>query len=313
MSLNETSAEKTIAEDNNESLDTSHSGIVITVTSAMGGTGKSTISTLLASQLFKSSQKAVDEREMERPLKACVVDLDVFDGQLGFLLGVDGPTSLDIALSNETLDAELVFNNLVYSPQMGFHALLTPVNGITGLNTGSVFYRKVINILRTLFDVVILDISYQEQTNAINRVALADSDAILLATTLSIGSLKSTQEWIKAVSNTEKDFGYDIDIKKVGIVINQSIKTDAVTTEILQELIPKTPKIVAIPMDTVAVQSAGNHQRLDTLLESHPLIGPAYFSLADKITKKLDIGVEVKLSTLIDDKENNTSDKESKE
>lgn len=248
---------------------------------------------------------------MERPLKVCVVDLDVFDGQLGFLLGVNGPTSLDIALSGETLDAELVFKNLVYSPRMGFHALLTPVNGITGLNTGSVFYRKVINILRTLFDVVILDISSQQQTEAINRVALADSDAILLTTTLSIGSLNSTERWVERISEENKESGYNVDTKKVGVVINQSYKTPDVNP--LENFLPKVPKIVAIPLDTVAFQSAANHQRLETIIESHPIIGSVYFSLAEKITKKLDFGVEVKLSALIDDNDNNTSTKESKE
>lgn len=311
MSLNEISTANTIATAGNESLDTSHSGIVITVTSPMGGTGKSTISTLLATQFAKSSQKASHEGAMERPLKVCLVDLDVFDGQLGFLLGIDGPTSLDIALSNETLDGELVFNNLVYSPQMGFHALLTPVNGITGLNTGSVFYRKVINILRTLFDVVILDISSQQQTEAINRVALADSDAILLTTTLSSGSIKGTTRWMERISEDNKESGYNVDAKKVGIIINQSYKTPDVNP--LENFLPKVPKVIAIPRDDVAFQVAVNHQKLETIIESHPLIGHAYFSLAEKIAKKLDFGVEVKLSALIDDKEINTSNKESKE
>lgn len=313
MPQNEISAIDTITEANSNSVDTSHNGIVITVTSALGGTGKSTVSSLLAAQFSKSSGKAVAEGKMERPLKVCVVDLDIFDGQLGFLLGVDGPTSLDIALSGETLDAELVFNNLVYSSRMDFHALLTPINGITGLNTGSVFYRKVINILRTLFDVIILDVSYQEQTNAINRMALSNSDAILLTTTLSLGSLKSTQQWIDTVSAKDEDLGYDIDMRKVGVVINQSVKTVQVNDETVKTLIPSTPKIIAIPMDTVAVQAAGNHQRLETLLDCHPSIGPAYFSLADKIAKKLDLGVEVNLSPLIDDNEGNASIKESKE
>ena len=280
---------------------TSHNGIVITVTSAMGGAGKSTVASLLGTQLAKSSEKAFQEGKMERPLKVCLVDLDIFDSQLGFLLGVTKPTSLNIALSNDIFGPELIFNNLVYSSRMGFHALLAPMRGITAMNTGPDFYRKVINILRTMFDVIILDTSVQHYDDLIKRVALPDSDVILLVTTLDIKSIAGMKRWIDTARTPLEKQGHGISMKKVGIVVNQSSNSVSMDEEKLTTAATGVPKLIAIPLDTVAVQAAGNNNRLENIIENHASIGAAYFSLAKKLTSKLDLGVAVNLSPLIDD------------
>lgn len=282
-------------------VDTSHRGSVITVTSSKGGSGKSTVASLLAAQIAKSSAKAVEEGKMVRPLKVCLVDLDIFDGQLGFLLGVTKPTSLNIALSNDIFGPELIFNNLVYSSRMNFHALLAPMRGITAMNTGPDFYRKVINILRTMFDVIILDTSVQHYDDLIKRVALPDSDVILLVTTLDIKSIAGMTRWINTARTPLEKQGHGISMKKVGIVVNQSSNSVSMDEEKLTTAATGVPKLIAIPLDTVAVQAAGNNNRLENIIENHPSIGAAYFSLAKKITSRLDFGIEVALSPLIDD------------
>lgn len=282
-------------------VDTSHRGVVLTVTSSKGGSGKSTVASLLASQIAKSSQKAHEEGKMTRPLKVCLVDLDIFDGQLGFLLGVTKPTSLNIALSNDIFGPELIWNNLVHSTRMGFHALLAPMRGITAMNTGPDFYRKVINILRTMFDVIILDTSVQHYDDLIKRVALPDSDVILLVTTLDIKSIAGMKRWIDTARTPLEKQGHGISMRKVGIVVNQSSNDVSMDEEKLTTAATGVPKLIAIPLDTVAVQAAGNNNRLENIIEKHAAIGAAYFSLARKVTSKLDLGVEVNLSPLIDD------------
>ena len=283
-----------------ETMDTSHNGIVITVTSAIGGAGKSTVTSLLGTQLAKSSEKAFQEGKMERPLKVCLVDLDIFDSQLGFLLGATKPTSLNIALSDEAFGPEIIRNSLIYSSRMGLHALLAPLRydpKVTELDAD--FYRMVINTLRSMFDVIILDTSVQHYSELIKDVALPDSDAILLIATLNIGSINSTKRWVHTAEAPLEKQGYGIDMKKVGLVINQAVKNLHVDGEVLQEYLPKVPKLVAIPLDTVAVQGAGNSHHLESLIEDHPSIGNAYFSLAQKITAKLDLGVTVNLSPIV--------------
>lgn len=282
-------------------VDTSHNGIVVTVTSSKGGSGKSTVASLLAAQVSKSSQKAYEEGKMERPLKVCLVDLDIFDGQLGFLLGMTKPTSLNIALSKDIFGPELVYNNLVYSSRMGFHALLAPMRGVTAFNTDAEFYRKVINLLRTMFDLVILDTSVQHYDALISNVALPDSDVVLLVTTLDIKSIAGMKRWIDTARTPVEKQGHGISMKKVGIVVNQSSNSVSMDEEKLATASAGVQKLVAIPLDTVAVQAAGNNNRLENIIENHAAIGSAYYSLARKLTKNLDFGLPVNLSPLIDD------------
>ena len=132
-----------------EDFSNSHRGVVITVASAIGGMSKTTLSSLLASQISKSSDKASKEGKMARPLKVCLIDLDIFDGDQGFLLGITQPNALDL-IFKEDLNPEVISESLIFSPKLGFHALLASSKGFAGVNDLDVahFYRKVIEILR---------------------------------------------------------------------------------------------------------------------------------------------------------------------
>lgn len=290
-----------VVSQHSSNVDTDHNGVVVTVTSSKGGSGKSTVASLLAAQIAKSSEKATQEGKMERPLKVCLVDLDIFDGQLGFLLGFTKPTSLNIALSKDIFGPELIYNNLVYSSRMGFHALLAPIRGTTAMHTGPDFYGKVINLLRTMFDVIILDTSVQYYDDLIKRVALPDSDVILLVTTLDIKSISGMSRWINTARTGKSQGGHDVNMKKVGIVVNQSSDSVSMDEDKLISAAAGVPLLVAIPLDTIAVQAAGNNNRLENVIEAHPQLGAAYFSLARKLTKNIGIGVDINLSPLIDD------------
>lgn len=267
-----------------EKVNTSRMGLVTTVTSSKGGSGKSTVAVLLATQLAHSSRIAYEQGKIDRPLDICIVDLDTFDGQLGFVLGHMTPTALNIALSDSILDANLVKNNLVYNERMGIHALLAPVRGATARYTDPTFYSKVIKILKTMFDVVILDTSVQHYDDLIKTVALPLADAILLVTTLDIKSVKGLARWMDVASKPLEDGGHGVDRSKVGIVVNGSIQGVGMGNQELTTAALGATLLVAIPLDTKAVQAAGNANRLEDIIE-HPSIGPSYFKLAKKIAK----------------------------
>ncbi|MBC9704801.1 MAG: hypothetical protein H9W81_07475 [Enterococcus sp.] len=266
------------------SVDTSRDGIVVTVTSPKGGSGKSTVALLLATQLAKSSAKAYEQGITERPLDVCIVDLDTFDGQLGFVLGQMQPTALNIALSESIFDASLVKNNLIFSERMGVHALLAPVRGATARYTDPAFYQKTIRTLKTMFDVVILDTSVQHYDDLIRTVALPEADAILLVTTLDIKSVKGLARWMDVARTPIAQGGHGVDQSKIGIVVNGSIQGVGMGSEELTTAALGAKLLVAIPLDTKAVQLAGNSHRLEDIVE-HPTIGPMYYKLAQRIAK----------------------------
>jgi cellulose biosynthesis protein BcsQ len=270
--------------DTTERVDTSRNGLVITVTSPKGGSGKSSVALLTATELAKASKKAVDAGLAERPLDVVIVDLDTFDGQLGFVIGQMRPTALNVATSSTPNDPATIKSNLVYNDRMGIHALLAPVRGKTATYTTPSFYRKTIRTLKTMFDVVILDTSVQYLDDLIKTVALPEADAILLVTTLDIKSVKGLARWMNVAIEPVSEGGHGIDIHKVGVVVNGSVHGVGMGSQELVSAALGAPLLVAIPLDTLAVQAAGNANRLEDII-FHPTIGPAYFKLANRVVK----------------------------
>lgn len=271
-------------------VDTSRKGLVITATSPKGGSGKSSVALLVGTTLAKASQKAFEAGLAERPLDVVIVDLDTFDGQLGFVIGQMRPTALNIAMSSTPSDPATIKSNLVYNERMGIHALLAPVRGQTATFTNPTFYRKTIRTLKTMFDVVILDTSVQHYDDLIKTVALPEADAILLVTTLDIKSVKGLARWMNVAIAPVSEGGHGIDIHKVGVVVNGSVHGVGMGSQELVSAALGAPLLVAIPLDTLAVQAAGNANRLEDIV-FHPTIGPAYFKLANKIVKSRGIKI----------------------
>lgn len=266
-------------------------GKVITVTSNKGGSGKSTVALLLATTLSQTSKQAYEnaiargEDNPPEPLKVCIVDLDTFDGQLGFVLNQATPTSLNIALaSNQPRDEELVWNNLVYSERMGVHTLLAPVRGQTARFTDAYFYNQVVDLLKNMFDVIILDTSVQHYDTIIRDVALPQADVVLLVTTLDIKSVKGLARWVNVAASSRDDGGHGLDMNRVGIVVNGSVHNVGIGLEELTVAAMDAKLLESIPLDTTAMLTAGNANRLEEIIYSHPTISNAYHNLAKKIS-----------------------------
>lgn len=260
-------------------------GAVVTVTSSKGGSGKSTVALLLGAQVALSSKKAYEQGLVKEPLRVCVIDLDTFDGQLGFVLSKYTPTALNVYMAEKIRDEELIWNNLIYSERMGIHALLAPVRGVTAHYLDAAFYQDVITKMRSMFDLIILDTSVQHYDEIIDKVALPIADAILVVTTLDIKSVRGLARWMKTAEAKRKDGGHELnDMGKIGVVVNGSIHGVNMGEDQLTDAAMGSKLLVSIPLETMAVQSAGNAGRLEELILSHPTLGEAYFSLAEKIT-----------------------------
>ena len=268
----------------NPNVDTSHDGLLIASTSSKGGSGKSTVSITLASQIALSSLKAYEEGKVDKPLKVCVVDLDIRDGQVGFLIGQSVPTALNVRIAPDW-GPETIQNNLVFDEKGQFHALLAPKSGRTAEDTGPDFYQEVIRILRTMFDVVILDTSVFYLDPLSFDVVFPEANAILFITNLSIASVFGMTRWFSEIVSPVEEGGAGISKQKIGIVVNGSVPNVNMDKNRIAAASTGTPIVGAIPLDTAAFLSAGNKNRLADML-LHQEIGPAYFDLATKIIGK---------------------------
>lgn len=212
-------------------------GTVIAVTSAKGGSGKSTVAYSLAQEVGKSSAIAAERGNLDAPLDVCLVDMDVYDGQLGFVIGASQPTILNIS-KEPTIDQESVGRNLITNKDVeeakrqkgdfiAFSALLAPKSPRYVEHTPPDLWRDVINVLTTMFDIIILDTSVMYFLDPIiYEVAYPEADKLLYVTDLDIKSILDTTKWMQNVCTPKNEDGYGgfgIGLEKVGIVINKGM------------------------------------------------------------------------------------------
>lgn len=271
-------------------------GMILSVTSSKGGAGKSSTALLLASQIARSSQKSVELGKTQRPLDVCVVDMDVRDGQIGFLIGQLTPTALNIRVLSEWTPAT-IRPNLIFDEYLGIHVLLAPKRPRSSEDTPPEFYREVITQLRTMFDIVILDTSVNYLDPLLEHVCYPIADAILFVTDLGISSVFGMARWFQEVV-TPRDAdglgGMGIDQSKIGVVVNKSMAGVMMDRDRVASAAMGAPILGAVPSRPEQFAQAGNNNRLDLLLDDSD-IGNAFFRLSKRL-----IGNKYELTPLVE-------------
>lgn len=285
-------------------------GTIIAVTSSKGGSGKSTVSYALAQEIGKSTRIAAEQGSIKSGLKVCLVDMDIYDGQLGFVIGANKPTMLSIAheehIDRESVARNLITNNIVQIKKKSddrfieFSALLAPKSPRYVEDTPADMYQQVINILTTMFDIVILDTSVMYFLDPIiYDVAYPIADKILYVTDLDIKSILGMTRWLQTVCPPEEDGGYGIGMEKIGIVINKGMNQVGMSpTKIMKIIgisakhiyqsidptlsideIPTPHILTTVPSYPKLITGASNSQNLGKIIES-PAIEEAIRRLA---------------------------------
>jgi Mrp family chromosome partitioning ATPase len=245
--------------------------VTIAVMSSKGGSGKSTTAFSLAATIARTSAAAGE------PKKVVLVDLDVRDGQVGSLLGQYMPTAINIRVK-PVWDANTVQEALVYDQELGFEALLAPVQPRNANDVGPEFYQHIIQVLQTTHDVVILDCSVNYLDPLLN-VAFTLSDQILFVTSLASTSVQGMARSLTEMFADPSEGGLGVPRDKIGVVANQVIRNVGMGKDKLLKAALGVPLVGQIPSDQDAVLVATNTNRMGDLLK-HPGLGPAYFQLA---------------------------------
>lgn len=197
--------------------------LLLCVTSSKGGVGKTSTTFGTSTWLAHSSQDAVKAGTLPKPLKICVVDLDVHDAQIGSMIGQSQPTILNIVMQPE-LNQQVVAKYLQHSERLGTHFLLAPKLPRTTDSISPAKYGQVIDILKKMFDVVIMDTSVAYTEELFSQVAYPKADKIVFVTTLDRKSIIGMGKWIYAVGGPASKGGAEIPMNRVNIVINQGMK-----------------------------------------------------------------------------------------
>ena len=244
-------------------------GKIIAVTSSKGGPGKSTIACELSTYLSKASKGSIQKQWETEPLKVLLVDMDVRDGQVGFLTGLNKPTIVN--LHNEGLTDENIENNIIHQSAMGIDVLLASKRPKHSFSIDPEFYRRLFAKLRKEYDYIILDTSVNYLDPLLAQVCYPIADRIIYVTEPVITSVLSMTRWILEVTNPKNRNGLDIPKTKIGIVINKFQKQDPGDSnnfdpERIKRSAQGIPILSVVPSAPKAIATAANNQSMESLL-----------------------------------------------
>ena len=178
-------------------------GTIVTVFSAKGGCGKTTVSTNLAAMLASETDK-----------KVCLVDLDLAFGDVGIALQlVPVHTLADAVAMGASMDADGL-RDLLTGHSTGLQVLAAPVGPDTKESVSPSLVTRILDLLSAEFDVVIVDTppAFDDTTLA----AFDRSDLLLMLTTLDIPAIKN----LKVSIETLHYIGFPAE--KIEVVVNRA-------------------------------------------------------------------------------------------
>lgn len=268
--------------------DNQYLGQIVAVTSSKGGSGKSTVSTTLASYIAHASEAAALKGLESRPLKVLILDLDIRDGQLGFLTGNSKPTVINLRLNG--VNDQTITETVIHSNRLKVDLLLAPKRPRNSDDTPPDFYIDLLTQLRRRYDYVFLDTSVNYLDPLLEKVAYPVSDQIIFVTDIVVNSVFSMTRWIQEVTKPRPQGGMGINPSKIGIVVNKALADVNMSSEKIELSALGLPIISVIPSNPKLVAHSANMQSIELLLK-HPEIRGSIQRLARAI-----VGSKHKLS-----------------
>ena len=208
-------------------------GQIITVTSSKGGAGKTTVSLGAAEWISLSSVMAARNHIIPKPLKVCVVDLDVHDSQIGSVIGKWQPTILEVAL-NGVSEATLE-HTIIHDSRSQCDFLLSPKLPKAADTIPAPKFQEIIKTLQYMYDIIVLDTSVEYTSELLGQFIYPMSDRILFVTTLDRRSVTGLRKWILFAGSPEDKGGAGVDLAKVSVVINRGQKNVKMTKREIED------------------------------------------------------------------------------
>lgn len=267
-------------EDFFEESDNDYLGKVIVLNSSKGGTGKSTTNATIAAGVMKASRESVAAGLESRPLKSIIVDIDVRDGQVGFITGLTKPTIYELhrdGLTEENLDA-----SILHDDGLDVDVLLAARRPRQSFAIKADFYDRLIDHLKRRYDFIFFDTSVNYLEPLLAQVCYPRANHIIFVTEPVITSLFSMTRWILETTNPRNKQGFGIPKSRTSIVINKYMQDIALPAARIVRAAAEVDILAVIPSMPRATNRATNEQALETLLEI-----PGYAKPINSIVAKI--------------------------
>ena len=259
-------------------------GQVIAVTSSKGGSGKSTVSMCLGAYIRAASKDAAANGLTSKALSVCFVDLDVRDGQLGFLNGALKPTILDILYLGEPT-TENIKSGIYHSNKLDCDFIFAAKRPKTAKTISPNFYAQLIQNLRSIYDIIILDTSVNYLDPLLEEVAYPIADKIILVSDMGLSSVFGCSRWINETIFSSDIVGKPIDKNKVGVVINKAMQDVNMGPGKLEKAMKGLPIISMIPSVPTIFTYAANTNELGQMLNIEA-INKSFKNIAEAIIEE---------------------------
>ncbi len=253
----------------------SQRGKVITVYSAKGGCGKTTLASNLAAALASDGSS-----------KVCLIDSDLQFGDIATALRIHPTKTISNALEmNESIDIDgLVKVLLRYEGK--FDVLLAPTNPSDIELITAPFVSRVITTLQRNYDYLVIDTS--PTLNEVIIQILQDSDLVLLMTTLDMPAIKNLKLTLSALE------ALGLSTSRRRLVLNRCDLKVGLDQKDVEELVGE--EISAnIPSNT-KVSSATNEGQLIIYAHPHNPVSKAINSLAHQVKGDLSISIGARVA-----------------
>jgi pilus assembly protein CpaE len=234
-------------------------GRVVAVMGTKGGVG----ATVLACQLAASLQEAGG--------RAVLVDLNYPLGDVALHFDVEPTYTLaDLARAEQELDATYI-RTILKGHESGVQILAAPTQMDAAESIHGPHVERVLPILRSEFDWVIVDVS--RSWNEASVHALTFADQILLVTLFDVPTLNHTRQHKKLLE------GLVLDESRVRTVGNRYSKGDAVTVSDFKRVLGSEPDAL-VPNDYATTAESVNQGRPIGQVSRDSALHKAYRKLA---------------------------------
>ncbi|MGL5809484.1 MAG: hypothetical protein ACRCYQ_06040 [Nocardioides sp.] len=242
--------------------DVDEPGLMVTLAGSKGGVGVTTLTSQLA---FIAGAKP-DRR-------ICLVDLDFFGGDLAGYLGCGGARSiLDLREVSDELSPG-VLQPLLYPHDSGIRVLFAPDDIADGELVTESLVRRTLAVLRTMFDVVLVDVGCRMTEAALPAIELADK--VVVVVTPDLTSLRQAHRLSDGWESL------DVRGRATELVINRTSRGTAVQPRLVGQVSALPVCRVSIPVAEAAMERLANEGA--TGLRSHRSVARPLERLAEHL------------------------------
>ena len=252
--------EKALARRRGSASTASDRGRLVTVLGPKGGTGKTLTSCNVAVALALAGSSTV------------IVDLDLQFGDVGLALGLKPERTIyDLVVSGGSLDGDKVDSFLAEHPS-GARALLAPLRPDQAAAVKVSFLREVLEILRSRYDVVVVDTPPAFSPEVI--AAVDNSSELCVVGMLDALSLKDTKIGLETLG----EMGYDP--RAITLVLNRADSSVGITPLDVEQLLGRAPDVL-VGSDRAIPRALTNGQPI-VVAEPKSKAARSYAALAER-------------------------------